>query len=311
MHAMAGELDLRKMSGLKRVLPLTNIFILVGCLALSGFPLFSGFFSKDDIVAATITRAPIIGVILLVTAFLTAYYTFRLYFRVFEGPLVIPPPPADAHGHADLGHEDPGHAPHKHHNHEPLVMMIPLFLLAIGAIFVGYINWPTAHLAEYLGTSPSIRGTYRMIASDHIALPEQFGEVEDVAGQEAPFTLLMGISAVISISGILLAYMLHLRDRARGDRLPETFAPVSRLLEAKYWIDEIYQALIVEPLRLIGYWFYAFDRFIVDGIVNLIGFIPQLGGFVLKLSMQRGFLQGYAASMLFGVAIILIVIFAS
>ena len=104
MHAMAGELDMRKMSGLKRVLPITRWCILIGCLALAGFPLFSGFFSKDDIVGAALARAPVIGVILLVTAFMTAYYTFRLYFRVFEGPLVVPEPPADAHGHGHDAH---------------------------------------------------------------------------------------------------------------------------------------------------------------------------------------------------------------
>src|SRR5688500_14235686 len=88
MHAMAGVLDLRKMSGLRRVLPWTDKFVLVGCLALAGFPFFSGFFSKDEIVAAALERSILLGGVLLVTAFLTAYYTFRLYFRVFQGPLV-------------------------------------------------------------------------------------------------------------------------------------------------------------------------------------------------------------------------------
>src|SRR4029077_2649654 len=84
MHAMAGELDMSKMSGLKRVLPKTRILMLIGCLALAGFPFFSGFFSKDEIVGAAWLHSKVLGALMLFTAFLTAYYTFRLYFRVFE-----------------------------------------------------------------------------------------------------------------------------------------------------------------------------------------------------------------------------------
>jgi NADH-quinone oxidoreductase subunit L len=84
MHAMLGHLDMRKMSGLRKVLPITNILMLIGCLALAGFPPFSGFFSKDDIVAAAANYNTMIWAVLLLTGFLTAYYTFRLYFQVFR-----------------------------------------------------------------------------------------------------------------------------------------------------------------------------------------------------------------------------------
>src|SRR5690606_15296988 len=94
MHAMLGHLDMRKMSGLKHVLPKTRWLMLIGCLALAGVPLFSGFFSKDEIVAAAWHRHIVLGVVMLFTAFLTAYYTFRLYFRVFEGPKLVPDAPA-------------------------------------------------------------------------------------------------------------------------------------------------------------------------------------------------------------------------
>ena len=84
---------------------------------------------------------------------------------------------------------------------------------------------------------------------------------------------------------------------------------VTRALEAKYWVDEIYQAAIVEPLRSVGQAFFWIDRFVVDGLVWATSFVPMLGGFALKLSTQRGYLQGYAAVMLLGIAIILMVIF--
>src|SRR4029077_4719838 len=102
-----------------------------------------GFFSKDEIVANAWEHSKVIGLVMLVTAFMTAYYTFRLYFRVFEGPTIIPPAPADAHGghgshhDAEADHADEDH----HHNHEPALMILPLIVLAIGALAAGYINW--------------------------------------------------------------------------------------------------------------------------------------------------------------------------
>ncbi len=84
---------------------------------------------------------------------------------------------------------------------------------------------------------------------------------------------------------------------------------LARLLEGKYWVDEIYQDAIVEPLRALGRIFFAIDRYVVDGVVWLISFIPQASGWALKLTTQQGYLQGYAATMLFGVAIILLIIF--
>ena len=123
MHAMLGELDMRKMSGLKKVLPKTSWLMLIGCLALAGFPLFSGFFSKDEIVAGRHSAASS-GLVLLMlfTGFLTAYYTFRLYFRVFQGPLVR----SRRHQRTTTtrttpmvtAHDDHAHD-HEHHNHEP------------------------------------------------------------------------------------------------------------------------------------------------------------------------------------------------
>src|SRR5206468_4809731 len=120
---------------------------------------------------------------------------------------------------------------------------------------------------------------------------------------------LMFVSGFISIAGIFLAFILHLKERRKGEELPEKFPLLARLWEAKYWVDEIYQAAIVEPLRSLGRAFFAIDRIVVDGIVWAISFIPQASGWALKLTTQRGYLQGYAATMLFGVAVILLIIF--
>ncbi len=332
MHAMHGELDMSKMSGLKRVLPKTRWFMLFGCLALAGIIPLSGFWSKDEILvaafAAPFTGAGLIGVVMSLTAFLTAYYTFRLYFRVFEGPEVIPAAPSgghgghDDHGHgASHGHDDHGHGEHGHHNHEPFSMMLPLFVLCIGAIFAGLLNFPwavgpiPAHaLGSFLGQSPSFQGAY-VSASGEFGEAElnggMFGQhVEPAAGHaDDSHTFVMAASIVIAFSGVLLAYLLHLRDRARADRIAAGLQPLTGWLEAKYYVDEIQQAVFVNPLRQLGNVMFLIDRYIVDGLVWTVSFVPQLSGFALKLTTQRGYLQGYALTMLLGVAIILLVVF--
>jgi NADH-quinone oxidoreductase subunit L len=327
MHAMAGELDMRKMSGLKTVLPKTRVLMLIGCCSLAGLPFFSGFFSKDEIVANAWEHSKLIGLVMLVTAFLTAYYTFRLYFRVFEGPTIVPPPPADAHGGHGAHHDaEAAHADeHHHHNHEPAVMIIPLVVLAIGALVAGYINWPGEQLAEFLGKSPSLKYAYDLatrapahVAEHLVVNPIPFGQMSEAKALFDQQQLdaihhqhlyMMIISAAIAIAGVLLAYRLHLQDRAAAERVAERNRGFVRLLDHKYWVDEIYQAIIVEPLRMLGRAFFAADRFVVDGIVNAFAWAPQLSGFALKLTTQRGYLQGYALTMLLGIAVILIILF--
>jgi NADH-quinone oxidoreductase subunit L len=309
MHAMAGELDMRKMSGLKRVLPITRWCILIGCLALAGFPLFSGFFSKDDIVGAAMARVPVIGIILLVTAFMTAYYTFRLYFRVFEGPLVVPEAPAESHGHGHDTHDghDDSHA-HEHHSHEPASMMIPLIVLAVGALFAGWLNFPERanSLGGFLAQSPSYVLGYEVATRN-------LGEIDAGRfGLEATGKIDWGgliTGGVISILGIGVAFYLHLLNRGLAQKLAESIPVLAKLIENKFYVDEFYQATIVEPLRNLGRVFFWIDTYLVDGLVNLLGWIPQLVGFALKLTVQRGYLQGYATTMLFGVMVVLLLIF--
>ena len=336
MHAMAGELDMRKMSGLKRVLPITNIVILVGCLALAGFPFFSGYFSKDDIVAAAMHRNGIIGAILLLTSFMTAYYTFRLYFRVFQGPLVVPEAPAPAHGHGHEPHEDAAasnsavkthtapasgvdvgqshQAPHDHahHNHEPLSMIVPLIILAVGAFAAGYLNWPerTHSLGGFLGQSPSFILNYD-VAQRTLGnvTPGHFGQEVPGAEREPLFNSLMIVGGIVAILGILLAWYLHLANRTLAEQWAAALNGLRELVENKFYVDEIYDALIIEPLWMFGRGLYAFDRWIVDGVINALGWVPQLTGFTLKLTVQRGYLQGYATAMLFGIMVILIILF--
>jgi NADH-quinone oxidoreductase subunit L len=313
MHAMLGHLDMRKMSGIKRVLPWTNWLMLIGCAALAGFPLTSGFFSKDSIVDATLHYNVALWAALLFTAFLTSYYTFRLYFRVFTGPLLVPDAPAEpaAPAHDDHSHDDHGHDDHAHHNHEPMIMILPLIILSLGAIFGGLFNVPGHALGDFLGRSPSFRYSFEVAQArvgESPQLTEGFGQPAAEAASGVPVGLIVG--GAVSIAGILLAAYLHLINRPADDRLVASLQPIPRILEAKYWVDEFYQAYIVETLRGIGDFCYAVDNYIVDSLIAIVAWIPKLGGYILRLTTERGYLQGYAAVMLLGLAAILLFIFA-
>jgi NADH-quinone oxidoreductase subunit L len=311
--------------------------MLIGCAALAGLPLLSGWFSKDEIIAASWIESRVLAAMMLLAALLTAYYSFRLYFRVFEGPLVVPPPPPPQapmideqlatdhanHGHAaqDHGH---GHDDHAHHDHEPAVMIMPLVLLAIGAVIAGGALVYHHSLADFLGQSPSFSGAYETLQANapknRQYPPMHFGQhavQEDLAKADPDFvraqdklhTTVMAASSLIAALGVWFAYLMHLKDRSAAERVAQQHPGVVSALEHKYWFDEIYSNAIVEPLRKLGDLFFAMDRVIVDGIVFLISFAPQASGFALKLTTQRGYLQGYAVTMLFGIAVILLVVF--
>ena len=197
-------------------------------------------------------------------------------------------------------------------------MIFPLIVLAIGAVVAGFFNLPGVHtLGDFLGHSPSFHHGYSL-AMDTVEAgrypagyvdPAQWGHhAEGEHGGGIHWVPMLASIAVAGL-GIGLAYLLHLKDRRRADDLAAMVPGVARAIENKYWVDEAYQSMIVEPLRALGRFFFAVDRYIVDGLVWLISFVPQAGGWALKLGVQRGYLQGYAAVMLFGLAAILLVIF--
>jgi NADH-quinone oxidoreductase subunit L len=317
MHATGGELDLRRMSGLKRLLPVTRILCLVGCLALAGFPIFTaGFWSKDEILVGALNVSWVLYLVMTITAFITSYYTFRLYFRVFEGPELLPHHASVAESQA--GHSAAGH--HHHGSHEPLILVAPLVVLAVGALLVGWINLPfglgiKAHaLGTFLGESPSLRLAHAQ-ALEHLALDEplsqviapQFGQKTQQADYHIHWTPII-LSGLVSIAGIVTACWLHLVDRPLGERLPLRVAGLTRVFERKYWLDELYNRVLVAPARALAYIFDVVDKYVIDGLVTLISLLPQSVGAVLKFFMQRGYVQGYALTALAGLGIILVVI---
>ena len=340
MHAMGGVIDMRKFGGLRRVLPITCWTFAVGCLALAGvFPL-SGFWSKDaifgsihdqahhlhaaaeqrhvesehagNIVAAshlptalTATQHVATGdggetntaylqqysglqlewgqrifevlyYVALAAALLTTLYTFRAFYLTFFGDEEIPP---EAAGHA---HESPA------------VMWVPLAVLAAFALAIGYVLERTQIFNDLLSYTP-------MLATAGMRATPQPG----VFHQEIAVT-----SSVVVVLGLAAASYLYLGDRREVRFLTRLFdspwlAKVYRISLDKFFFDEIYAAVIVLPLRGLAWLSYQFDRWIVDGLVNLVGWIPRSMGALLR-GLQMGLVPFYGLAMVLGLLTLLL-----
>ncbi len=275
MHAMSGELDMQKMGGLKKYMPVTYMTMLLASLSISGVPGFAGFFSKDEILWLAYSGSSPVGkfvwLIGTIVVFLTAFYSFRLIFVTF-------------HGKFRGTHEQ------EHHLHEsPKVMTIPLMLLCVGAVAAGWVGIPHllgggAHFTEFL--------------KPVLGNPEGHGT-------ESQEWLLMAISVITGLAGIGFAYFMYVIRTDIPAKIVVQFRLIYRLLYNKYYIDEIYSFLIVRPTIwaarniLIG----VGDKRIIEAIVN--GVPAAIGGVSRKLRrVQTGLLQNYAAIMATGALII-------
>ncbi|HUK36366.1 MAG TPA: NADH-quinone oxidoreductase subunit L [Vicinamibacterales bacterium] len=284
IHALAGEQDMRKMGGLKKELPLTYWTFVIGAVAIAGVPPFAGFFSKDEILFKSFSSGHTwLWAVGLLTALLTACYMFRLVFMTFHGPSHSVSP-------ADTGHEPPSshHSGTSTHLHDaPLPMAIALVVLAIGSIAAGWVG---------------IGGRFERF------LEPSFGValVPEPAAEGNLETALMIVSIVVAIAGIGLAAYYFLKNRAAADKLAKSFPGVHRVLEHKYYVDEIYDAAVVQPIHIVsedGLW-KGVDVGVIDRTVNGVG--QAVGGTseVLRL-FQTGSVRAYAASVFLGAVLVL------
>ncbi|MGH9255203.1 MAG: NADH-quinone oxidoreductase subunit L [Vicinamibacterales bacterium] len=315
IHALHGEQDIRHMGGLKRYLPITYWTFLIGSLAIAGVPGLAGFFSKDEILYETFREGHwILWTMAAITSFLTATYMFRLVFLTFHGERrpspgsLIPDPgsPIPSHGAHD-------HAPYDAHLHDaPPVMALALIVLAAGSAVAGYVGVPHAlggHnlLAEWLAPSfrpPGAAGGLEAVAGDLGAVAGGLqASGEENAGLELT---LMAVSSAIAIAGIALAAFIWLRRRELADGMARRFRGVYRLLLNKYYVDELYDAAVVQPIRVgsqEGLW-RGFDVAVIDGAVNGTASVVAGGSGVLR-RLQTGSVRAYAGSMFLGVIMIL------
>ena len=278
MHAMGGIIDVREFGGLRRVIPWTFRTFMIGSLALAGFPMLSGFFSKDEIIHHALQTHPVLGVLGLVTAALTAFYTFRMVFLAFYGKERIP---EGVHPHESGGW-----------------MLLPLFILSIGAIGAGYVG--------HEGT-----GTFHHFLAPVFEHSFAAHGVEDAATESAGFLAHYGlliISGAISIVGILVAYALYVQQPWIPGLIKASATRAYRVLWNKWYVDEMYAAGIVEPARKTGKLCVGLDDYLIDGLIWLVTAVPRGLGYVLR-TMQSGLLQGYAVSMAAGIAIIMVLMF--
>jgi len=339
MHGFAGQLDLRKLSGVGRMpgWKIVAVAMLIGCLNLSGFPFSAGFFSKDMILAESfVTPGPgyqWIGWILLLTAGLTAYYTFRVFFRVFVGPVEYEP--GDEHhgaagekvaaGHGEHGehvHEPHGHAAHAGHGDHPhgefhphapgWAINLVLALLAIGSI---------AAAGAYFVHQPEHGWVGHLVHESTAAYPGSAAFLDAHAEGAShggflgmdPHKVMYYVSSVVGLIGIGVAFSLHYAGRksaahSKADALLPALGPIPRWAQHKWYVDELYDAVIVKPLWVLSHVFHTIDRWLVDGLlVNGAGLLPRLLGRGVR-PWQNGLLHGYAVGMAGGLAVLIVAV---
>ena len=255
IHAMGGEQDLRNMGGLSKKLKITYVTFFIGCLAIAGLPPFSGFFSKDAILLSAFEHNKIMYVVALFGALLTAFYMFRLLFVTFTGNF--------------RGTEE-----QKHHLHEsPSTMTIPLIALAVLSIIGGFVGVPEVFM----------KGGDKL--TEFLAPVIPLKEVHDVSQSQE--LMLMGVASVLVLAVIFFAWF-----KFRNYKSTETKG-FGKVLENKWYVDELYDKIIVNPLNKFGrYLDEAFEKSGIDAMVNGVGKAVQYGSRQLRL-LQSGQVGNY------------------
>jgi NADH-quinone oxidoreductase subunit L len=332
IHALHGEQDIRNMGGLKKHLPITYWTFLLASLAIAGIPGLAGFFSKDELLFETFAEGhTILWVVGALTSLLTATYMFRLVALTFHGERRHEAPaPAAAHGHAAHGHgaaHGGGHG-HDAHGHgaphdAPPAMALALIVLAVGSVLAGYVGVPHAlggsnALATWLEPSfsaPAESGSAHQASAEGAAPAEQAegageaahgAEEAEAHGEEALELTLMGVSSAIAFIGVGLGFFIWTRRRDIASGMARSLAPVHTLLLNKYYVDEVYDAAVVHPLKAVsteGLW-RGFDVGLIDGAVNGVASLVGASASALR-RLQTGSVRAYAGSVLFGAVAIL------
>jgi NADH-quinone oxidoreductase subunit L len=281
IHALSDEQDLRRMGGLAKRLPWTHGVMLVATLAIAGLPPLSGFFSKDEILAGAFASGHYgVWIVGLLGAALTAFYMFRLYLLCFRGE-------------SRLTHEA------EHHLHEsPRIMIAPLVVLAVLSVVGGWVGLPFQEgghaLARWLAP---VFGGGEEAAAEAGAAAAGHGVPHLSAGAE---WALIALSVAVAGAGIAMAFRVY--GRSSAEPLAEKAPAVHRALQNKYWVDELYDAIVVRPLHALSQGLWRFwDEKVVDGTVN--GLARTIEGLsALSRLFQTGFVGTYALFLTIGVA---------
>jgi len=295
---MHHDQDIRNMGGLRKHMPITWITALLGSLALIGTPLFAGFYSKDSIIlaveASNLPGTPFAIFAVVAGVFVTAFYSFRMYFLVFHGEERFhhkPFPPEDDHAHDEHGHGDEHHA---HTPHEsPWVVTAPLILLAIPSVVIGFMAIQPMLFGDFF------KDALFVDAAKHPAMAELAKGFHGAAAmalhglQTLPFWL--------ALAGVVTAWWFYLKQPAIPAAIGRALSPVVRVLENKYYLDWFNEHVLAAGARMLGMGLWkGGDQAVIDGAIN--GSARAMGGFAgLLRQAQTGRLYTYALVMLLGI----------
>ena len=292
--------DIRWMGGLRKYMPITWITSLLGSLALIGTPFFSGFYSKDSIIEAVhgshLPAAGFATFAVLAGVFITAFYSFRMYFLVFHGKERFDQNP-DAHH--DAHHDDHGHHGHSDKPHEsPWVVTVPLILLAIPSVIIGFFTIQPMLYGEFFKDAIFID------ASKHGAMAELaeafHGPVQMVLHG------LTSLPFILAVAGVVTSYYMYMVNPALPAAIKRNVQPIYTLLENKYYLDWINENILARGARAIGSGLWKWgDQFLIDGtLVNgswkIVGWFSEL-----VRRVQSGYLYHYAFAMIMGVFVLM------
>jgi NADH-quinone oxidoreductase subunit L len=297
---MHHDQDIRNMGGLRRYMPLTWITSLLGSLALIGTPLFAGFYSKDSIIlaveASALPGAGFATFAVVAGVFVTAFYSFRMYFLVFHGPERFrdkPHPPEDDHAHAQ---DDPGHGHHGANvpRESPWVVTVPLLLLAVPSVVIGYLTIKPLLFGNFLEDAIFVDAA-RHGAMTELAAGFHGAWAMAVHGlQTLPFWL--------AVAGVVLAWWFYLKQPAIPAAIGRALSPLVRVLENKYYMDWFNEHVIAAGARLLGRGLWkGGDVALIDGVaVNGSAWVvARVAGWSRRV--QTGLLSWYALAMVLGV----------
>lgn len=275
IHGTDEEQDMQRMGGLFGKMPVTGSTYIIGGLALSGIIPLAGFWSKDELLGATLLAGGsgyLLYALGAMASFLTAVYTFRMIFLTFFGKTRME---SERFSHV---HES------------PRVMTISLIVLAVGAVFAGFVGVPPEH------------GLIHNYLHDTFLAAVLAGLVHKPS---TTFVVgVMVVSTLIALCGILIAYSVYMRRTPAPEAIASKARPIHALLVNKYFLDEFYDTVLAGGTRGLGWLFAWFDLNVVDGLVNLLGLVVSgVGGGLRR--MQTGRMENYAFSVVLGTALVL------
>ncbi len=302
---MHHDQDMRNMGGLRKYMPVTWLTSLLGSLALIGTPFFSGFYSKDSIILAVehsnLAASGFAYFAVIAGVFVTAFYSFRMYFLVFHGKERWMEAKHDDHHHHDDDHGDDHHhglGPNDKPHESPWVVTLPLTLLAIPSVLIGFFALHPLVGGEFF------KGVIYTNLEKHPGLEAAMHHAHDAAamGTHAFVTLPFWLAA----AGVAVAWFFYMKAPHIPAAIKQKFSAVHTLLENKYYLDEIYFGIFAKGSRALGTFFWKvgdmllIDGLLVNGSARLVGYFSSV---VRKL--QTGFIYSYAAIMIVGVLVLM------